>query len=88
MAWKTISAVALSCAAMMAFSLPANATPKTECDSGLQRVETHLETNALGRDAVDRVRRSLTNAKKFQEEKKYKKCAEIVNNMIKVLDVK
>ena len=82
------SAIVMTCAAVIAFSHPASANPKSDCESRLQQAEENFTNSGLGRGANDKVRKAITNARRLRDKGKYKKCVAIANNVNKQLGTK
>ena len=77
-------AALLACLAAAAFAMPAQATPKTDCEEGLAKAEARFNAG-VDRGAVDKVRKAINSARNLRDQGKYKKCAEIAANINKQL---
>ncbi len=74
----------LACAIAAALSMPAVASPKTDCEAALEKAEARFNAG-VNRSQVDKVRKSINNARNFRDKGKFKKCAEIANLIMKQL---
>ena len=70
-----------------AFSVPASASPKSNCEAGLRKAEARFNSG-VDRSQVDKVRKSITNARTFRDKGKFKKCAAITKKINKQLGTK
>jgi hypothetical protein len=80
-------AALLACLAAAVFAMPAGATPKTDCEEGLEKIET-ASNASLNRSQVEKVRRLITNAREMRDQGKFKRCAELVANVHKQMGIK
>ena len=92
MALRPRSIAAVSCAAITAFSIPASASPKTDCESGLQQAQVDFDNSVdegtIARKKQNSLHQMLLNARKLQKAGKYKKCVAVVTNVRKQLGIK
>jgi hypothetical protein len=77
-------AALLACLAAAAFAMPAGASPKSDCEEGLAKAEARFNAG-VNRGAVDKVRKSINNARAFRDQGKFKKCAELAATINKQL---
>ena len=75
-------AALLACAIAAALSMPAGASPKTDCEAALEKAEA-IANGSLGRGQANKVRKSINNARDFRDKGKFKKCAEMAELIIK-----